>query len=170
MDLIKIKLLPHWCLTGTRPAFYDTESATAVEQTAKLYGVINEIIDGYNKTVDELNTTITEFIESTNNDQEEFKEHIDKIVHDYIEMLDEKIKLQDKEIAEAVSFMKDNLSESVNQVVQEMVENGEIDEAILSAMGTLESRVTTLENTEYTLVYESGTENLILQKTIKEGE
>ena len=168
--MIRFKPLPGWIMTGTRPSVYDSESATALEQTAKVYGAMNELIDDYNKLVEELNTKIDGFIESTNKDQEEFKASIDKIVHDYIKMLDEKVKLQDSKIDEAVLFMKDNLSASITTVIGQMKESGELDEAVLNAIDNIGDRVTTLENTEYTLVYEDGTENLILQKTIKVGE
>ena len=34
--MTRFKGLPHWCMTGRGPAFYDTESATAIEMVAKL--------------------------------------------------------------------------------------------------------------------------------------
>jgi hypothetical protein len=66
--------------------------------------------------------------------------------------------------------MKDNLSESITILINEMKENGELDTSILNAFDNLGNRVLTLENTEYSLVYEEGTENLILQKVVKDGE
>lgn len=48
-----IKKLPHWVVNDNRPAFYDTESATAIEQTAKLYGAMSEVIDEVNKKIEE---------------------------------------------------------------------------------------------------------------------
>lgn len=167
--MYRIKPLPNWCLTGTRPAFYDTESADTIEQTAKLYGVIQELVNDYNKYVDEINKTINDFITGITKDQEEFKNSINKIMHDYIAMIDEKIKLQDLKIDETIDFMKTNLSSSITSLLTEMKTNGELDEAILNAIDNIGTRVNTLENTEYALVYEDGTENLILQKTVKEG-
>ena len=168
--MYRIKPLPNWCLTGTRPAFYDTESADTIEQTAKLYGVIQELVNDYNKYVDEINKTISDFIGGITKDQKEFEDSINKIMHDYIIMLDEKLKLQDLEIAEAINFMKTNLQSSIYKLLGEMQANGELNGVILNAFDNFGTRLNKLENTEYTLAYEEGTENLILQKTIKEGE
>lgn len=51
-----IKPLPHWVLTNNQPAFYDTESVTAIEMVAKLYGKMEELITSCNeqdKKIDE---------------------------------------------------------------------------------------------------------------------
>ena len=39
-----MELLPKIVMPGTKPSIYDTESATAIEMVAKLYGVMNELI------------------------------------------------------------------------------------------------------------------------------
>ena len=56
-----IKPLPKWVLTNEYPAFYDTESVTAIEMVAKLYGKMEELITTYNEFVDEINKTIADF-------------------------------------------------------------------------------------------------------------
>lgn len=175
--MIRFKPLPNWCLTGSKPAFYDTESATAVEQTAKLYGVIQELINDYNKFTEEINTSITEFIESTNQDQECFKKHIDKIVHDYIAMLDDKVKLQDKKLNEAIEYMTTNIQSAVRTLMDEMIASGEIDEVVMNAVdnigdrvSTIENKIKQLENVEYTFTYNEESENLVFSKLVKEGE
>lgn len=167
--MYRIKPLPEWCLTDTLPAFYDTESATTVEETAKLYGKVKNLVEDYNKYVNEINKTIEDFTNGVNQDQEEFKNSIIKIMHDYIHSVDTKIDIQDSRISEAVEFMTINLSQSITSLLTEMKENGELDVAVLNAIDNIGNRVSTLENTEYSLVYESGTENLILQKTVKGG-
>lgn len=162
--------LPKWCLTGSNPAFYDTDSATAVEQTARIYGAMKTLISESEKAINELDKAMNDFKTGITADQNTFKAHIEKIMHDYIIMLDEKIKLQDKEIEETIVYIKDNLTDGVTQVINQMKESGELDEALAEAFNNVDTRVTTLENTEYSLVYEEGTEHLILQKSIKEGE
>lgn len=52
--------LPHWVLTDKNPAFYDTESATAIEQTAKLYGAVNELIEDFNQLDEETTNHLSE--------------------------------------------------------------------------------------------------------------
>lgn len=146
----RIPQLPHWCITDKYPAFYDTESATAIEQTAKLYGAIQEIIKDYNKFAEEVNQIITEFIESANQDQEEFKCKITKIMHDYIAKIDEKIKLQDYKMNEAIDYMKNNIMESISELFREMKENDEFNDVILEVLNDIKeklvSKTSELEN------------------------
>lgn len=147
---MRIRPIPGWVYTGSLPAFYDTESGTAIEQTARLHGYIKSLMEDYNKFANELNTYINEFVNSVNQDQEEFKAHIDKIVHDYIAMLDEKIKLQDKILNDAIAYMKDNLSDSVTSIVNEMKESGELAEIVgesLDALSTELADVRTIAET-----------------------
>lgn len=128
--MTRIPLLPHWVITDKYPAFYDVESATAIEETSKVYGKMQELIEDYNKYADEINKTITEFINGTNSDQEEFKNQINKIMHDYIAMLDEKIKMQDSVIEDSIIYIKNNLSESVETLFNELIASGEVKNAI----------------------------------------
>ena len=137
--------LPKWCLTNKLPAFYDLESATAVEQTAKVYGAMQGLIDDYNKFAEEFNKTFEEYVNGLNKDHECFQNSINKIVHDYIAMLDEKIKMQDKVIEDAVKYMKDNLSTSITHLLTEMKEMGELDQAILDSIDGIGTRVSNLE-------------------------
>lgn len=156
----RIKLLPKWCLTETHPAFYDVDSKTAVGQTARVYAAMLELQEDYNSFVSEINICITDFINNVNADQECFKNQITKIVHDYIAMLDEKLKLQDKEIQESIVYIKDNLQEGIKEVINEMVESGELENAIVDAFDNLGARVTMLENSKVKMVYNSETESL----------
>ena len=149
----RIPLLPHWVITDKYPAFYDVESATAVEQTSKLYGKMQELIEDYNKYVDEINKTITEFIDGTNSDQEEFKNQITKIMHDYIAMIDEKIKQQDQVIKDNITYIKENIVQGVTNVINQMKESGELDEIITNAFNDLNTRVIELENKNITVEY-----------------
>lgn len=119
----RFKPIPNWVYTGTLPAFFDTESGTAIEQTARLHGYIKSLIDDYNKFTAEIIKATNEFMDSTDKDQEEFKKHIDKIVHDYIAMLDEKIKQQDSKIAE----IKTDTVKYATELVNDIIRSGEIE-------------------------------------------
>lgn len=172
--MIRIPQLPKWCLTNALPAFHDYESLTAVDQTARLYATMQGLIDDYNKFASEVNTTIETFINDLNGNQEEFENKITKLVHDYIAMLDEKIKMQDKEIEDAVLYMKDNISNSITEIIAQMKEMGEFDEAVLNAidgvgtrmttletsMTNAENRILNLENSNVKLIYDSESESL----------
>ena len=104
-----MRQLPNWVLTNPFPAFYDSESGSAIEQTAKVY-----------KAMQELNETI----KSIDKDNEEFKVYITNLVENYIKMIDEKIIQQDKYINEIVL-------KEVDKTVEEVINSGKI-----TAVGT----------------------------------
>lgn len=166
----RIQMLPLWQISDSKYSVYDTESGTAIEMSAKVYSAMRELQKDYNLFVTEVNDRISIFIESTNKNIDEFEKELTKIIHDYILCIDNKIDVQDSRINEAIEDMKTNLNSSITEIISEMKANGELDEAIANGFNNLGSRVETLENTEYKLVFEEGTENLILQKTVKEGE
>lgn len=165
-----MKQLPNWCLTNRKPGFYDTESATAVEQTAKLYRSMQELIDECNTFTEQLQLELDTFTAATDKNYEEFEANINKIMHDYIAMIDIKVAKQDQIIEENITYIRENINDGVTQIIGEMKESGELDEIIGDTLDGIETRVNTLENTEYTLDLEEGTENLILVKIVKEGE
>lgn len=156
--------LPKWIMPGNRNAFDDFESATNVEHVARVYKKMQELIEDYNKFVDETNKSIETFEENGSKESKDFKCEIIKIINDYIFTLDMKIDSQDRKLGEAIDFMKDNLSGYVLQVIETMKEDGSLDTVVLTAFDNLGTRVNNLEATEYTLELEPGTENLILVK------
>lgn len=148
-------LLPLWVLTDTHPAFYDSESATALEQTAKIYGAMNQLISEYNSFVDSTNEKIKKFIEKTEEDYEIFKVSMRQEFQDFIDVIDLKIKEQDdiikkfnedakkeydnftnsvlgliknqdKIIADAVDYMKNNITATTTDIINESIRNGKI--------------------------------------------
>lgn len=156
----RIPQLPHWCLTDLHPAFYDTESLTVVDQTAKLYGKMSELIDDYNNFANEVNKTIIDFVTGVNTDQEEFEKSINELVHNYIILIDSKIAHQDRVIEENITYIRNNISDGITQIINEMKENGEFDDAITEAFDSLSSRVEVLENKELEYVYDESTKTL----------
>ena len=142
--------LPHWVLTDTLPAFYDCESATAIQQTAKLYGKIQELITIYNDFVRDVNRYITEFEEGIIKDFNCFQNCVIKTMNDYIESIDTKIELQDNKIQEAIDYMKNNLVSTVTTLFNQAVQNGDI-------------RANLLET------YDSNDESLVLSIVASEG-
>lgn len=101
--------LRHWSLNRTIPTIDDTESLSVLELVGKNTTKINEIVKDYNKFVDDINKVINEFENGLYEDFDCFKKKITKIVHDYIMMIDERIKLQDLHIDETIVYIKDNL-------------------------------------------------------------
>jgi len=109
-----LKHLPHWVLTDPQPAFYDCESATAVQQTAKIYAKIQELITLYNDFVRDVNRYITEFEEGIIKDFNCFQNCIIKTMNDYIESIDTKIDLQDSKIEESINNQNILIQNAVN--------------------------------------------------------
>ena len=141
-----IKPLPSWALINRFPAFYEGESLTAVEQTARVYAKINELIDSYNKYVSEINVQLTELETKHNEDIECTIKTIVKITSDYINTVDLKLIHQDRKIKEFIDAYKNQIAETVNTLVSEMREMGELDEAILSALNGIDNRMVTIES------------------------
>lgn len=52
MQDLFIEFLPPWVETNLQPAFYDRESGTVLQQTARMYAKINEIVKVINKYQD----------------------------------------------------------------------------------------------------------------------
>lgn len=144
-----VRPLPNWVLTNIQSAFYDSESGTILQQMARVYSKIEELINTYNDFVREINRYIDEFEDGIIKDFECFKNCIIKTMNDYIETIDMKINLQDLKISEAierqdksiqdkfdsqdeviqnaVDYMKDNLVTTLTTLFNEALENGDIE-------------------------------------------
>ena len=123
---MRIDLLPAWTLTDLQPAFYDSESATVLQQMAKVYAKMQELLNDYNAFVNETNNTITKFQSGIITDFNEFKNCIIKTMNDYIATIDTKVNNQDTQIANAINYMKDNLVESVTTLFNQALQYGDI--------------------------------------------
>lgn len=86
-----IKTLPNWALANSNPAFYDTESATAIEQTAKVYAKTNEVVAEVNKFIEDTNNDIAEFKTEVKTEQEVFETAMRQEFQDFINVVDIKI-------------------------------------------------------------------------------
>lgn len=76
MENIFIEFLPPWIETGLQPAFYDKESGTVLQQTARMYAKVNEVVG----TVNHQNEEIADYVEQFN--------ELHDYVHDYFDNLD----------------------------------------------------------------------------------
>lgn len=131
---MRIPRLPHWVLTDLHPAFYDTESDTAIKMVAKLYAKMQELVDDYNVYIDNVNNLIEAFTSGMNNDMNSFKLEMRTLYQEFIDVIDIKVANQDKEIQDAINFMKQNLANSITTLINQMRESGELDQAILNAI------------------------------------
>lgn len=169
----KVTLLPKWIMPGTFPSVYDTDSGTCIEMTAKVYNAMRNLQSEYNEFVEAVNKTIVDFINDTNADYEAFKCQINKLVHDYIRMLDDKVKMQDlylkesiekqdqtianaieeqnKIINESIVYIKNNLVDSMKSIIEEMRTNDEFNEIVLEVLEDLTNTILTYNASEESL-------------------
>lgn len=148
MNKYHIRPLPNWVLTNLQSAFYDSESGTILQQMARVYSKIEELINIYNEFACEVNRYIKEFEDGIIEDFECFKNCIIKTMNDYIESIDMKISLQDLKISEAierqdqaildkfesqdevienaVNYMRDNIVETTTTLINQAITNGDI--------------------------------------------
>ena len=107
MQNIFIELLPPWVETGLQPAFYDKESGTVLQQTARMYAKVNQIVE----TVNGQNETIEEYINKFNE------------LHDYVYNYFDNLDVQ-QEINNKLERMAQNgeLYEIIKPFVSDIIE------------------------------------------------
>lgn len=150
-----LKPLPHWCMTGEHPAFYDTESRTAIQMVARLYSKMEELIEDYNTYVDQIDNLNEEFKNDVNAEITDFETEVNGIVNEFVETVNGKIAEQNLEIesfegnvntqlsefetevngkisaqdliiADAVNYMKTNLNQIVTDLFTETIQDRDI--------------------------------------------
>ena len=102
MENIFVEFLPPWIETGRQPAFYDKESGTVLQQTARMYDRVNMLVRMFNKLSKETKTVVEEYIGK-------FDELHDYVM-DYFDNLD--------------------VQEEINNKLDDMVEQGTLQEII----------------------------------------
>lgn len=113
MENIFVEFLPPWVETGIQPAFYDKESGTVLQQTARMYARVNMLIRMFNK-----------LSKNTKEEVERFEKVTNETVADYIE--------QFNQLHDYVQDYFDNLDvqAEINNKLDAMVEDGTLQEII----------------------------------------
>jgi len=117
-----IKPLPNWAYLDSRYAFSDTESATAVEQTAKLYKKIQELITTWNTFELDFRNKLDSFKKEITDEEQCFEDNMVTLIHNYIHQIDDTIAKQNL----FVEDVKNNMIEVARGIVDEMFANGEV--------------------------------------------
>lgn len=115
MENIFVEFLPPWVETGLQPAFYDKESGTVLQQTARMYARVNMLIRMFNKLSKQTKTEIEDFETTTNETVNEYIEKFNELhdyVHDYFDNLD--------------------VQEEINNKLDEMFEDGELQDILIA--------------------------------------
>ena len=102
MENIFVEFLPPWVEANMQPAFYDKESGTVLQQTARMYDRVNMLVRMFNKLSKETKTVVEDYIEQFN--------ELHDYVHDYFDNLD--------------------VQEEINNKIDAMVESGDFAEAL----------------------------------------
>ena len=143
-----MRYLPKWALVNPFPAVHDLESLTAIQQTARVYGAMNEMIEEYNKFADQINKEIEEFTGSSEKEITDFKQSIEKRIRCKFELMDaayakmkvDIAKYADTKIEEIYAgYLGEYVTNHTSQIINQKIANGEI---------------------EITLVYDPETESL----------
>lgn len=84
------------------------------------------LIDYITKYVKELNNYIEEFENGIIGDFDCFKNCINKTIEDFENTILNRIDTQDRKVTDAIQYMKDNLTETCNILLNQMIERGEL--------------------------------------------
>lgn len=88
-----MNLLPKWAIVNPFPAIHDFESLTVIDQTARIYGAMNALIEEYNKFADTVNGQLSTFTETEQKAREEFETQITKIMREFICSMEQHLKV-----------------------------------------------------------------------------
>lgn len=124
MQNIFIDILPPWVETGLQPAFYDLESGTVLQQTARMYAKVRELTEAFNTFSENVTNEITTFEQNTNDEIERFEGVINDTVEEYIG------KFNDLHDYVEDYFENLDVQEEINNKLDDMVEDGVLQEII----------------------------------------
>ena len=125
----RINFLPPWVETNLQPAFYDSESGTSLQQTARMYAKVNQLV----RSVNEQNETIADYIQ-------QFIE-LRNYVEDYFDNLDvqEEINIKLDQMADS-----GELGEIIASYVQPVL--AEFEEGVNSHLATQDADIIAINN------------------------
>ena len=121
MQNIFIDVLPPWVETGLQPAFYDLESGTVLQQTARMYAKVRELTEAFNTFSTNVTNEVNHFEEVVDTRVTNFENSVNETVADYIDRFNT--------LYNYVHDYFDNLDvqEEINNKIDDMVESGEFD-------------------------------------------
>lgn len=111
--------LPKWVLPPTMPSIYESESFTALEMVAKVYGAMNELITEYNKFADSVNKQVEEFTAETEEQYNLFAMGLRQEFQDFIDVIDIKVAAQTKALETAIENMENVVRTEVNTAIKD---------------------------------------------------
>ena len=124
MENIFVEFLPPWVETGLQPAFYDKESGSVLQQTARMYARVNMLIRMFNKLSKNTKEEVERFEGVVNDEIEQFEHDVNETVDEYIEKF--------TALKDFVDDYFENLDvqEEINNKLDDMLEAGTLQEII----------------------------------------
>lgn len=161
MQNIFIEFLPPWVETGLQPAFYDKESGTVLQQTARMYAKVNELTASFNQFTSDTTEYVNDFVDDTNEEIDKFEKDTSDTVDEYIGKF--------VELKDFVDDYFDNLDvqDEVDNKLDEMVGDGTL-EALISTeiLGDLTQLHTTDKSSIVSAVNEVNDNEVTLSTTV----
>lgn len=121
-----IRRINHWALQRVYPTFDDRESLTVLDLVGKNTTKINEIIDIVNNFIDDVNLSFENFTNETNKNYEAFRIEMNQKIKDFTDITELKLASQDKDITDAINYMKNNLVNTVHDLLIQMFDTNEL--------------------------------------------
>lgn len=104
--------LPKWALANPFPAIHDFESLTVLDQTARIYGAMNQLINEYNAFADAVNDHLSTFTETEKEAREEFELQITKVMREFRCSMEQ--------------YLEVNLEETATKLINAAIDEGRI--------------------------------------------
>lgn len=111
MNKTFVPFLPPWVETGLQPAFYDAESGTVLQQTARMYAKVNQLTRHFNELSENVTKEINTFEQNINDTVDEYIDKFNQL-HDYVYTYFDNLDVQ----------------EEINNKLDAMAESGELKE------------------------------------------
>ena len=127
--MARINFLPPWVETNLQPAFYDLESGTCLQQTARMYDKVNQLV----RSVNDQNDTIADYIQQFND------------LHDYVEDYFDNLDVQQEVNNKIDAMVADGTFQAVlDNYVQPKLD--ELDQKIADTKDELETDIENASN------------------------
>lgn len=140
-----MKLLPIWRFTHTLPSHKDSESATVIEQTYKLYQTMQELITECNEFSENVNNKLIEFVTKYEEDIDTFTTSFRQEYQDFIDVVELKLENQDKRIQEIGQTVLEYIQPTIDELLT-AIENNLRDELLTLINDNVTPQIQTIDN------------------------
>lgn len=140
-----MKLLPIWRFTHTLPSHKDSESATVIEQTYKLYQTMQELITECNEFSENVNNKIIEFVTKYEEDIDTFTTSFRQEYQDFIDVVELKLENQDKRIQEIGQTVLEYIQPTIDEFLT-AIENNLREELLTLINENVTPQIQTIDN------------------------